>query len=181
MKYLALLRGINVGGNNIIRKDQLKACFEAADCESVVTYIQSGNILFRSTEKNKPKLIQRIQAELKKHLKNDIQIVIYDEEHYSKMLDASHSDWGKSTDKRHNALFLLNEISPKEAQELLPKINEKYEEVSLYKGVIFWSCSKEHYSKTAYTKELIKSPLYKSVTIRNSNTSLKLKDLFQEI
>lgn len=181
MKYLALLRGINVGGNNIIKKDELKACFEKAGCESVLTYIQSGNILFTSPEKNTQKIAQKVQAELKKKLKNEIQIVIFTEEQYLKMLATAHKSWGSDENQKHNALFLLKEISPEEAKKLFPKINEKYEKVSFTEAVIFWSGSKEHYNKTSYVKELVKSPIYKIVTIRNSNTSQKLKGLFDRL
>jgi len=45
-RHLALLRGINVGGNNIIKMADLKACFEEMGFTNVVTYIQSGNVLF---------------------------------------------------------------------------------------------------------------------------------------
>lgn len=179
MKYLALLRGINVGGNNLIKKEELKACFVAAGLESVLTYIQSGNVLFKSVEKDKQKLAKKIQNELKKFLKNDIQLVIFDEAQYSKMLEACHSGWGENPEQKHNALFFLEDI-PK-AKDLFPKIDLHYEEVTFAEGVIFWSGSKEHYNKTSYTKELVKSPIYKKVTIRNSNTSLKLKDLFDKI
>ena len=44
--YVALLRGINVGGKNLIKMPALKACFEADGFEDVATYIQSGNVLF---------------------------------------------------------------------------------------------------------------------------------------
>jgi uncharacterized protein (DUF1697 family) len=44
--YVALLRGINVGGKNLIKMPELKACFEVAGFQEVVTYIQSGNVLF---------------------------------------------------------------------------------------------------------------------------------------
>jgi len=43
--YVALLRGINVGGKNLIKMSELKACFEVAGFQEVVTYIQSGNVL----------------------------------------------------------------------------------------------------------------------------------------
>lgn len=180
MKYLALIRGINVGGNNVIKKDELKKCFEKAGCQSVLTYIQSGNILFTS-EKGKKKITENVQAQLKKKLKNDIQIVIYNEAQYSKMLSHHHPKWGTDSEKKHNALFLIDEINQNEAKEQFPEINQPYEEVSFADGVIFWSGSKEHYTKTSYVKNLVKSPLYKRVTIRNSNTSLKLQDLFDRI
>jgi uncharacterized protein (DUF1697 family) len=49
-RYVALLGGINVGGKNLIRMPALKACFEDAGFEDVTTYIQSGNVLFRSSQ-----------------------------------------------------------------------------------------------------------------------------------
>jgi uncharacterized protein (DUF1697 family) len=45
--YLALLRGINVGGRNVIRMSDLKACFEGIGCVNVASLIQSGNVIFR--------------------------------------------------------------------------------------------------------------------------------------
>ena len=48
-KYVALLRGINVGGRNVIRMADLRSAFEAEGFRDVVTYIQSGNVIFRGT------------------------------------------------------------------------------------------------------------------------------------
>ena len=50
--YVALLRGINVGGSNLIRVAALKACFEAEGFCDVATYIQSGNVLFTAGRAN---------------------------------------------------------------------------------------------------------------------------------
>src|SRR3712207_7522120 len=47
-QYLALLRGINVGGKNLIRMADLRAAFEGMGLEDVATYINSGNVLFRA-------------------------------------------------------------------------------------------------------------------------------------
>ena len=58
--YVALLRGINVGGKNLIRMPALKACFEENGFEDVSTYIQSGNVLFATAEKGSKALTERI-------------------------------------------------------------------------------------------------------------------------
>ncbi len=63
-RYVALLRGINVGGKNLIKMPVLKACFEADGFEDVVTYIQSGNVVFASPETRAEGLTQRIEAML---------------------------------------------------------------------------------------------------------------------
>jgi uncharacterized protein (DUF1697 family) len=52
MTYVALLRGINVGGNNKVEMKKLKTTFETLGFTSVVTYINSGNIIFNTSDKN---------------------------------------------------------------------------------------------------------------------------------
>lgn len=180
MKYLALLRGINVGGNNIIKKDDLTLLFESVGCQSVLTYIQSGNILC-SSKKSKTSLQDAIENALKKKLGTRIPTVLYTENEYKKMLEQIPKNWNQNPSKKYNALFLLDGISTKKAKASLPDIQPQYEEVSYAPGVIFWSCSKNTYTKTTYAKHLAKSPLYKLVTIRNGNTTLKLKELFDSI
>ena len=58
-RYVALLRGINVGGNNLIKMTELKACFEEQGFADVATYIQSGNVLFTRAESGAAKLAAR--------------------------------------------------------------------------------------------------------------------------
>src|SRR5215210_1090673 len=62
--HVALLRGINVGGKNLIKMPALKACFEAGGFEGVSTYIQSGNVLFSSPVRSNRALTERIEAML---------------------------------------------------------------------------------------------------------------------
>src|SRR4029450_16150 len=63
-QYVALLRGINVGGGNIIKMTDLKACFDASKLENVATYIQSGNVLFETAETDLVKLIKKLEKPL---------------------------------------------------------------------------------------------------------------------
>jgi uncharacterized protein (DUF1697 family) len=64
IQHLVLLRGINVGGKNIIKMADLRACFEGMGFATISTYIQSGNVLFRSAEKDKARLTKKIEAGL---------------------------------------------------------------------------------------------------------------------
>jgi uncharacterized protein (DUF1697 family) len=67
-RYIALLRGINVSGQKIIKMVDLKALFEAAGCHSVVTYIQSGNVVFEHVEGDANLMRQHLEAHLKASL-----------------------------------------------------------------------------------------------------------------
>lgn len=78
MKYLALLRGINVGGNNIIKMTDLQKAFKDIGLNSVQTYIQSGNVIFESAETDKSLLTQEIESKLSTTFNYTSKIILID-------------------------------------------------------------------------------------------------------
>lgn len=66
-RYIALLRGINVGGHRV-KMDRLREPFEALDVSAVSTYIASGNVLFESNARSVEKLERAIETHLEEHL-----------------------------------------------------------------------------------------------------------------
>ena len=75
-RYVALLRGINVGGKNLIKMPALKACFEENSFEDVVTYIQSGNVLFASPETRAAGLAQRLEVMLSESFGYEATVIV---------------------------------------------------------------------------------------------------------
>jgi len=75
-KYVAFLRGINVGGHRIIKMDELRKIFSSMGFDYVTTYIQSGNVLFKSNEKDREKLTKKIEAYLNKVLSYDVAVML---------------------------------------------------------------------------------------------------------
>ncbi len=69
-----MLRGINVGGNNIIKMADLKACFERMGFSNVSTYIQSGNVIFESTKKDAARLEKKIETSLSEAFRYDSRV-----------------------------------------------------------------------------------------------------------
>ena len=66
--FVALLRGVNVGGHNKIKMDVLRGLCESLKCENPQTYVQSGNVVFRTKEKNPATLAKRIEDAIEKEL-----------------------------------------------------------------------------------------------------------------
>ncbi len=99
IQYLVLLRGINVGGNNIIKMMDLKRCFEDLGFGNVATYIQSGNVLFYSDEEDKTKLINFIEQALSKRFSYDSRIVIITDQQLGKIVEEAPSEFGKESNK----------------------------------------------------------------------------------
>lgn len=180
MKYLALLRGINVGGNNIIKNDELKACFEECGFDNVVTYIQSGNILFTSENRSIEIIKEKIKKSLYKKMGKDIPVVIYSEKTYKEIIGLAPKGWGINLEKKYNVLFFIDKDIGQESFSSLPPVKQG-EKINQTEYAIFWEVLKEEYNASSYTRNLIKHPLYKQVTIRNSNTCFKLLDLFDKL
>lgn len=66
--YISMLRGVNVGPHNRIKMDALRTLYESLKLEDPRTYVQSGNVIFRSKEKNTAKLATQIQQAIEKKL-----------------------------------------------------------------------------------------------------------------
>ena len=75
-QYVALLRGINVGGNVLIKMSDLKIELEKAGLKNVVTILASGNIIFESNEKDTHKLAEKVEAALEKKYKRKIRAIV---------------------------------------------------------------------------------------------------------
>ncbi|MEZ4194988.1 MAG: DUF1697 domain-containing protein [Candidatus Paceibacterota bacterium] len=77
-KYVALLRGINVGGNNKVEMTKLKVCFESLGYNNVITYINSGNIIFETKKTDTKKLTEEIEKVIKDTFKLNIKVLLRD-------------------------------------------------------------------------------------------------------
>jgi uncharacterized protein (DUF1697 family) len=87
--YIALFRGINVGGKNILPMKELKALLENLDLQHVKTYIQSGNVVFRSEDENAARLSSQISAEIKKSHGFEPQVLLLKIEEMEKAIEAN--------------------------------------------------------------------------------------------
>ncbi len=179
-RFLALLRGINVGGKNIIAKDELRACFEDLGFTSVRTYIQSGNILFRSQDRAVKRLTTIIEGGLSERFSYEAKAVVLPHHRYRAAVEAAPSDWGHDEQFKHNACFTLSSSTPRKLLSQLPTPKPKIEVVSVGPGVIFWSVSKKQLTRSTLMK-LAATPAYQQMTVRNHNTVFKLLDLFETI
>ena len=76
MRYVAFLRGINVGGHKIIKMQDLCSIFESLGFTNIKTYIQSGNVLFDSSEKDTGALSSKIESGLGKKLGYKVNVLL---------------------------------------------------------------------------------------------------------
>lgn len=175
MKYIALLRGINVGGNNKVAMPELRRCFEEAGFTNVVTYINSGNVIFESTKRSIPKIRNICEASIERQFGFHVICAIISSDALKKALDNAPTWWG-SGEAKHNALFA---IAPKTAEEIVAEMGDtkpEYEMVAAHHPIIFWSAPLKTFHRTRYSK-IVGTKLYHSITVRNNNTTKKLAAL----
>jgi uncharacterized protein (DUF1697 family) len=177
--YVALLRGINVGGKNMIKMPALKECFEADGFDDVVTYIQSGNVLFRSTGSG-PKLARRIELMLGKtfdHYK--AWVVVRSRAQMRTVVEKAPTGFGTDPDTYlYDAIFLKEPLSASAAVKQMPT-REDVDEVAAGRGVIYVSRVKSLATKSRFNR-VASLPIYKSMTIRNWNTTTRLLRMMDE-
>ncbi|MGD0710922.1 MAG: DUF1697 domain-containing protein [Bacteroidales bacterium] len=179
IQYLALLRGINVGGNNIIKMTELKACFETMGFTDVATFIQSGNVLFKSTEKDKAKLTKKIEKTLSDNFNYKSLVVLTTYDQLETIVKKAPKGYGENPDEyRYDVLFLKEPLTSEVAIKTI-KEREGVDKAYAGKGVLYFSrlISKAGQS---YLTKIISLPVYKNITVRNWNTTTKLFELMNK-
>jgi hypothetical protein len=121
IRYLVLLRGINVGGKNIIKMAELRTCFEKMGYADVATYIQSGNVLMSSSERNNNALVDEIEETLSKRFNYESRVVIVSLNELEKIMKLAPRGFGKNADNyRYDVAFLKRPLTAREAFQDLP-------------------------------------------------------------
>ena len=177
-RYIALLRGINVGGKNKISMKELKAGFEELGFRDVVTYLNSGNVIFSSEGYDPQALAEMIKAMIKRYFSFDIAIYIIRQRDLQERLTHI-PDWSGTEDKTiyDNLIFLMPSLTYEVLSEKLGAPNADLEQVFSYKDVVFWSYLRKDYQKTNWWKKTASTSVGKQITIRTINTVRKIAEL----
>jgi len=177
--FVALLRGVNVGGNNMISMSSLKKSFEALGFNDVVTYINSGNIIFKSKEADARKLESKIEKMLSKEYQLDSRVVLRSLPEMEKLVKNLPRNWNDDSGWRYNVIFLRHTI---DSEKILAELEVKkdIEEVVYYPGALLWRAQISELTRTNMLK-LSSRKMYQDMTIRNQNTTRKLYELMKKV
>jgi uncharacterized protein (DUF1697 family) len=179
--YVALLRGINVGGNNLIKMPALKACFEAQGFREVATYIQSGNVLFTAAGRSNPQaLTAKIEKTLSETFAYQSRVVLRSVEEMKSIVEEAPRGFGQQpAEYRYDVVFLKHPLTSAQAMKSIPA-RPGVDGVFAGDGVVYFS---RLIAKAAqsYLSRVVGTPDYKNMTIRNWNTTTKLLALMTAI
>ena len=174
MVYVALLRGINVGGKNKISMKLLKETFRHLGLESVVSYINSGNVVFVDHQ-TKAVLEKKLRQEIYQEYNLDIPVLIRSLSDFESLMKTLPADWKNDDTMKCDVLFLesgLDEAAVMEKLTVKPGIDTALPAT----GAIIWLVERKNVTRSSLTK-IVGTDLYKKMTVRNVNTVRKLYDI----
>jgi uncharacterized protein (DUF1697 family) len=174
VQYLALLRGINVGGKNLVRMADLRAAFEEMGFGEVATYIQSGNVLFRAPRQKRDELAARIEPELSRRFGAELRAVLLTDAQLRGVIDGAPRGFGADT-HLCDVIFLRKPLTVKRAFGLV-ETRDGVDSAWAGKGVLYFSRLASKAASSRLSK-VVALPEYQDMTIRSWSTTTKLHAL----
>lgn len=177
MVYVALLRGINVGGKNKMEMARLKATFEAAGMKGVTTYINSGNVVFNDNRRKAATITKTLEKAIETDFGFAIKVLVRDLPTIRKILKALPDSWTNDSKMRCDVFFLWESFDKKDVLDEL-KWKPEIENLVYVPGAVIWRIDRANVNRSRLQK-MIGTDLYRGMTIRNCNTVRRLGELME--
>jgi len=152
---------------------ELKTVLAEAGFSNVVTYLQSGDVIFSSGITNTIELANRIHEVIIEMLGLDVDVIVFSKSEWASIIRKAPVWWGSNKEWKHNLLVLLKPFDIDEAIRAIGELKPNIEAAEPGNGVIYQSMSLKFFSRTT-TGKLSSGPIYKRITVRNYNTATKL-------
>ena len=178
IRYIALLRGINISGKNKIPMAELKKGFEDLGFSDVRTYLNSGNVMFSCREDDITGITKRIEKMIGDVFELDIPVFVIKTEELKDIVRHAPEWWGTDDKKIYdNLIFIMPPTTFTEVYEAIGEPKEGLEQIMEYDNAVFWSFDLKDHRKTNWWPKTTALPIGSRLTIRTANTVRKLIDM----
>ena len=178
MKYIALLRGINISGKNKISMSELKRALEENGYQNVFTYLNSGNVVFESNINSKENIMQDIYSIVKDKFNLEIPIFVINALELEDILNNNPEWWGTDNKEIYdNLIFIIPPVKYKDIYNAIGEPKEDIEKIKDYNNSIFWSYDLKNYRKSNWWSKTASINIKDKITIRTANTMKKILEL----
>jgi uncharacterized protein (DUF1697 family) len=177
-QVVALLRGINVGGRNIISMADLRATFEAERYAAVRTYIQSGNVLLESDTPSE-ELEADIEAMLTRRLGLPLVVVVRSDQALRDVVANAPDGFGAQPDRYHcDAVFLKAPLRSRQAMDAI-ELRDGVDRAWPGHGVLYFARLSARRAQSRMSR-IVGTPEYQLMTVRSWRTTTRLLALIDE-
>lgn len=181
MKYIVLLRGVNISGKNKVPMPKLKQLLEENNYQNVSTYLNSGNIIIESNINNKELIVENISKIIEANFNIKIPIYIMTVSELEDILNNSPSWWGTTNKEIYdNLIFIIPPTTYEEVYNTIGSPKEDIDQIEEYHNTIFWSFVLKDYRKSTWWIKTASTSITTKITIRTANTMKKLLQLSQK-
>jgi uncharacterized protein (DUF1697 family) len=177
--YVALLRGINVGGNVPVPMAALRETFAEQGATEVATYIQSGNVLFDGGADGHDTWVERLETVLADRFDYHARVTLRSHEELRAIVDGAPDGFGRDPDAyRSDVVFLLG---PSTAAEVVTRMRARdgVDTMTAGDGVVYFERLVARITQT-YLNKVVGTPIYREMTIRNWRTTTTLLRMLDE-
>jgi uncharacterized protein (DUF1697 family) len=178
MIYVALLRGINVGGKAKVEMSRLKDVFVRLGYINVRTYINSGNVIFEATGDSPHKIAKDIEGALEAKFGFSIKVLLRSQKELENLVGQIPDTWVNDSRVKCDVMFLMPEIDNPAILKQIPH-NPEAEDVFYLPGAVVWRIDRSKISQGQVLK-IIGSDIHKKLTVRNPNTVRKILAIMQD-
>jgi uncharacterized protein (DUF1697 family) len=173
--YVALLRGINVGGNRVVDMKTLKGVFETAGMTSVRTFINSGNVVFSTKLRSRARLTSLLEKAIEKKFGFPVDVLLVSDADLTKIAGAIPEEWTNEGGRKCDVFFLWDDVDRRSILEEI-EVDPKIESVRYTPGALIWSIDRANEPASRVPK-LVGTATGRRMTVRNCNTTRKLLGL----
>jgi uncharacterized protein (DUF1697 family) len=173
--YAALLRGVNVGGRAKVGMEVLRSLFASLGYTDVASYVQSGNVVFKSSIKDVPKLTKAIEKKIGADLDMEVTVLIRSAAELAKVL-AANPLIDRSADPTKLHVTFLQGKPTRDHLAKLPKVSDGKDELAVVGREIYLFCP-DGYSNSKLNNAFIEKRLGIRATTRNWRTVAKLVEM----
>jgi uncharacterized protein (DUF1697 family) len=178
--YIAILRGINVGGNKSIRMETLKESFKKLGFRNVTTYVQSGNIIFNGEEQSTAKLELKIEEQIKVDFGYEVPVIVLTASFLQNVVE--NNPFTNDSKKDHAFLHVtfLSRQPENSDIKLIEKKKLGGEEIIFSERAIYLYCP-DGYGRTNLNNNFLEKKLKVTATTRNWKTANELLKIAQNL
>jgi len=178
LKYIILLRGINISGKNKVAMPVLKTALEESGFKNVFTYLNSGNVVLESDVVDKQVLGSKICEIIKEKFKIEVPVFVSTPVEINDILKNS-PNWWDTNDKNiyNNLIFIIPPTTYKEVFATVGEPSPNIDSVKEYNNYIFWSFDLKNYRKSNWWVKTASTNIKDKITIRTANTIKRVLEL----
>jgi uncharacterized protein (DUF1697 family) len=178
--YISILRGINVSGSKTIKMDELRKTYEKLGFKSVLTYVQSGNVIFTSESSNTKELENQITKEIEKVFGFNVPVIVLEKETLEEIINKNPFSEKKGRNPDYFYVTFLSEEPIEYDSKIIENKKQQDEEIAFSDKAVYIYCP-NGYGKTKLNNTFIESKLKVTTTTRNWKTTNELFKIAQKL